>query len=161
MDDYLGALPSPPFQILFNEKDTYELGALKWALDHTEFTDFMLLHSSTEVKDLGFLISLFGEKSVCITERLGSYMGIYKREILEQMQIPNTPTKSSSVTEEGSFTAQYIIKAPHMVIDAPEILPMRSEKYVEKFGRNNMVIENNYLIKYKGCWAPDMIKETS
>ena len=150
-----------PHRIIFNEEDGFELGGLKRVLMETEADDILILQDSCEIKDLKFFDMVFDNpNSVAISEAFLSYLGKYKRSVLNKIEIPTTHTKTESVRQEGQFNRIYMSMCQVDVLFGQfGFTYFKGNRFEEKFGRKNLVSENDYLIKYKGTWSADMIKD--
>jgi hypothetical protein len=83
----------------------------------------------------------------------GCYMGIYERKILDQIEIPTIAKKSESIRNEIDWNFQYVSKLDVIPVLFPEFSDANATRKEIKFGRENLVLENDYLIKYKGDWG--------
>lgn len=136
-------------------EDGFELGKIKWVYDHTDLDRFLFLQDSVEVLSQGFweyLNAFDGSASLlCEPMRYGSYMGIYERKVLDLLEWPTVETKLDSIAQEVGWTQDYVRAAG----DVPTIFrDLKDSNGYEKehFGRNNLVLENQYFRKYKGTW---------
>lgn len=139
-----------PIIVVVNHKghDRYELGALKLL---SKIDDVFLLQDSTEVKDLKvFDIAVTSLGGVALCHNFMSYIGLWKKSILDQMIIPGVGTKQESINREVSFTRRYMDLDPHFKHLEPRL--MDGEVFEERFGRKNMILENEFVKKYKGTW---------
>lgn len=131
---------------------TYELGKVKFMVENTDFDEFFLLQHSCEIKDTKLFDILFQDylgKSVSLNEEFSSYLFKYRRDILLQMDIPTIDSKLESIRQERNFHREYCkIEMPKFLFD--DFVGMN--KYEEKFGRKNQIMENEYIKKYKGTW---------
>lgn len=145
------------YKIMIISDHSYELGKIKFVMEHTDIDEFVLLHDSCEIKDTGVFALMFNNKySVAFSRDFFMYMGKYQRWYLKLMDIPYVVTKRQSVEQERTFNEQYALITPYEILE-----PQLIDKYVfeEKFGRTNMVVENKWIKKYKGTWDPAMIKD--
>lgn len=138
-----------------------ELGKIKWVYENTNIDRFIFLQDSIVIKDNDLLMNLFDtDGSSCIMcgpRCLGSYLGLYERDTLSQLDIPKISSKLESVQQEIDWTQNYIskchkfshpIKIEHEVIET-----------IYKHGRENQVSVNKLYEKWKGTWRTDQIKE--
>jgi len=148
-------------RIIFNEKDGFELGALKRVLEETDAEEIVLLQDSCEIKDLKLFDMMFeNQNSVAISETFLSYLRKYERSVLEQMKIPETKTKTESVRNEGQFNGNYMnLCQVDILFGRFGFTYFEGNRFEERFGRMNLISENDYLIKYKGTWNAEMIKD--
>lgn len=121
---------------------SYELGAIKRGAEL--FDEFVYLHDTVVIKDNSLFDKLFAiDGHVLLTKGGYHYFGKYVSSDLPD--IPNVTNKEEAIHWEIRW-----FNKPHTVFN-PE-LPFHVERFEEKHGRTNMVIENDYLIKYKGTW---------
>ena len=90
-------------------------------------------------------------KSVFLENRLCSYLIKYRREILDKIEIPKMESKADSIHYERIFNHEYWdLEDPEKRVVLFDDFPCATEVFEDKHGRNNMKIENKYLIKWKG-----------
>ena len=139
--------------------DDFELGKLRWIYDNTTVDEIFLMHDTVEIKDLSLFDIIFQDvKSVAITDRpcaYGMFMGKYLRSVLNKMEIPITKTKLEAVEQEILFNNRYVEISGGAQILFPGMEDSQTFEY--KFGRNNKILENEFLKKYKGTWSRSMI----
>lgn len=145
----------------YNSEDNnqYEIGGIKRGLLEG-FEEFLLLHDTCLIKSKSLFKVIFDDfygSSVSISPDFLSYLGKYRRETLLKCTIPEVNSKKTAVDEETRFNREYISKEPFYHVLYPEF--DINYRFEEKHGRNNMVLESPALIKYKGTWSYDMIKE--
>lgn len=146
------------FPIVILSDYGYELGKINWIHKTTCITEFFLLQDTTEIKDPSIFEKGFTYAgSVSWDSGLKSYLGKYRRLILDQCHIPLPKTKMDSVVFEESFNYEYLAKEPKKWILNENF--SSSEKFEEKFGRVNMVLEDQYLKKFKHIWNRDMVRD--
>lgn len=135
----------------------FELGKIDWMVRNTNFDKFLLLQDSVVVKDDSFFDKIFAfEGSVSINQCpswYGSYMGIFERQPLIDSQYPLPKTKREAVLFEWQWTPKYCKAAGSVVVMFPEFRDQNATGIVMRHGRENLVLENEYLIKYKGNWG--------
>lgn len=146
------------YPIIVVVNDDFELGKLSWVYHNTNVEDIFLMHDTVEVKDPTVFRRIFESPiSVSITNEpvpFGMFFGKYKRQILSRLCIPETKTKLEAVEQEILFNNKYAALCDHEVI-CPEL--RNQPKFEFKFGRNNMVLENQYFKKYKGTWSRNQL----
>lgn len=147
-----GAFDEYPILVIIN--NDFELGKLRHAYYHTDAEEIFLMHDSTEVKDTSIFKTIFDNPlSVAITDNpcpFGMFFGKYQRKVLDKIVIPETKTKIEAVEQEMEFNTNYGNNCTYTV-QCPEL--RNSDVFEEKFGRNNMILENKYFKKYKGTWS--------
>jgi hypothetical protein len=140
---------------------SYEVGKLAFLLKYTKLDKFLLLQDSVVFKDADKFYELLAQypNSVSVNycpRYYGSYMGVYERRILEQVEIPVATCKKDQVVYECTFNDAYVAKAGGAVpVMYPELHDDNNTGFVEHYGRTNMVLENDVMIKYKGTWNWD------
>jgi hypothetical protein len=77
------------------------------------------------------------------------YLGKYRSDLLRNMSFPDITHKGDAVRFEGNWMEAYVAQEPDYVTLGN--LP-HSEVFVERFGRLNMVVENQWLRRWKGSW---------
>lgn len=131
----------------------YELGAFRIVLDRSDLDEFLFFQDTFEVKDQGFINDVFADpRSVALGPTFFHYAGKWKRSVLEKMEIPVVRSKRESIHYEHTFSRQYWEIEDVWVFD-PEFHDGVVSRYEERFGRQNMVLENQWYIKRKGNWG--------
>lgn len=137
--------------------DAYELGAIQATLDNTTWHEFILLQDSIEIKDTEVFRLLFDEfpdQSVAYNPHFQMYLGKYRRSVLEKMHLPEVRTKAEAVRQEEIFARAYQDADKDTKIFNPNF---RDEEFYtsweEMFGRKNLRMEDEYIIKRKGTWS--------
>lgn len=126
--------------------DSHEYAAV--ALGKEMFDEFIFLHSTMLVKDNSIFEKMFEiEGHVALTDKFYHLMGKYVSK--DMPDIPVVHSKHESIANELSW-----FRKPYSVFYNQ--LPVESGKFEERHGRTNMILENDYLIKFKGHWSPDM-----
>jgi hypothetical protein len=142
---------------------SFELGKIKWVYDNTCLDRWLLLQDSVVVKDHRFF-DLLEEypHSVAVSNCptvFGMYLGVYSRDTLSAVGIPKVNSKEEAIHYEVAWSNKYcsVENVPVLFTDFAD---GNSKGFRYVFGRNNMVIENEYLIKYKGNWYGAVSEET-
>lgn len=152
-------------KIILNKKDGFELGALKRVLEETDYENILLLQDSCEIlKEILFykIFYAYGDYSVAISERFLSYLGKYKRSILEKMDIPEVTTKRDSIFQEGKFNDAYIKACGEKIIFLCKRFgysKYKGNSHEEKFGRKNLVSSHKWIKKYKMVYNLELLAE--
>lgn len=145
-----------PIIILYN--DDWEIGCIKWMYERTDCDEFFLMQDTVEIKDLSLFDILFEEKanfSVSIAPKADSYLVKYCREVLDNIEIPVAKNKRQAVDYEWDYwNFHYFSKCVAYTL-LPSLGP--ENVFEEKFGKYRQKLENEYLVKYKGTWLPEMI----
>lgn len=124
--------------------------------------EFVLLQDSMEIKDPEVFDICFEDlKGVSVSMSrcpyfFGSTHGKFLTSVLKQCSIPHLDNKYDDALFEVSFGKEYSEKTGKFV-DLCNL--EHTDKFEEKFGRTNMVVENKYIKKYKGTWTLEMAKK--
>jgi hypothetical protein len=135
----------------------FELAKIGWVISNTKADRFLFLQDSWVVKDDRFwdlLESTTG--SVAITADpyfYGCYAGVYERWVIEQIGVPVIGDKREAIRNEIDWHKSYVEVSGNPQVVFPELTDRNSTRQEEKHGRTNLVLENDYLIKYKGTWS--------
>jgi hypothetical protein len=145
--------------LIITGSDTFELGAISEAINEFKLDEFILLQDSIEIKNIELFDICFNEhegKSVYFFNDFFCYAGKYRKEILDKLiPLPIITTKLDSIIQENDFNKKYL----EMENESINLFSLVDTNiFEEKFGRKNMIIENNFLKKYKGTWNWEMIK---
>lgn len=165
LNDLLQSLQGCKYPIIiikYTENDSqWETGGIY--LGSTIFDEFVYLHDTVFIKDLSLFDMMFKEhqnKSVSLLKRYNSYLGKYRLEILMKSEMPVVTSKQEAIKQEYIFNNRYIeLEQGNYIELFPELDGWETEHTNFKFkhGRNNVVYENDFFIKYKGTWKPDMV----
>jgi hypothetical protein len=140
-------------EVFVNAAVGFELAAFRTVLDQTDVDEFLFLQDTFEVKDQSFIDVVFGcPDSVALGPTFFHYAGKWKRSVLEQMDIPVVRTKHESIHWEHTFSRLYWEREPVWVFD-PHFHDGEHHGFVERFGRLNMLLENEFYLKRKGTWG--------
>lgn len=140
----------------------FECAAIKWAWQHTDLDEFLYLQDSVEVMNREWVDRLFTEQSgssvSCLSTPgiFGSFLGKYRREVLDLVGVPETHTKMDAIKAEREWTSKYAAADETTVVLWPELTD--NDRREERFGRENMVLENAHIRKMKGSWSGHIIE---
>lgn len=135
----------------------FELAKIGWVISNTKSDRFLFLQDSWVIKDDKFwdlLQSTTG--SVAITADpyfYGCYAGVYESWVIEQIGVPVIADKREAIRNEIDWHKSYVEVSGNPQVLFPELTDRNSTRQEEKHGRNNLVLENDYLVKYKGTWS--------
>lgn len=135
---------------------TFELGKINWIFNKTNVERFLFLQDSVVIKNEKLFELLYERASIALTNDpnvYGMYMGVYEREHLAKIDIPIPESKREAIEFEMSWTAKYCQAAKNVRIAFPDLTDRNAKKKEIVFGRENLVLENDFLIKYKGNWG--------
>jgi hypothetical protein len=140
---------------------TFELGKINWIFNNTKIDRFMFLQDSVVIKNQDLFDLLFKDKgSIALTNdpcMYGMYLGVYERQVLEKIEIPIPKNKAESIAYELSWTENYCKAAGNVRLAFTDFSDSRSRRKEVLFGRENLVLENDFLIKYKGNWGQQVV----
>lgn len=145
------------YPVIILDQYEYELGKIRWVFENTDLDEFLFLQDSVKIKDTYWIDEVFDHKgSVSLASRpFFMYLGKYTREALTQSGIPHVETKKDAVRYEHEWTNNYAQTSPYKTMfDLSD-----TNVFKKHFSRDNMIIENDHLIKYKHIWSEDMIYE--
>ena len=149
-----------PVLIYTNDYDNsgFESAAITYAYEHTDWDEFVLLQDTVEVKNIDFFNIVFEEfkgKTVFAQNGGFSFLNKYTRKALLLTGIPKTKTKRESIYAESTFH-RALLNTGVFVLWPKSLKDNPNREF--KFGRKNMILENDYIKKYKGCWNINMVK---
>lgn len=133
----------------------YECGKIGWIHRNTNIDEFLFLTDTTIVKQHGWIYDVMNAENQSFSfwkegGIMGSFLGKYRRVILDKLGgVPITRNKMEAVFQEHSFGHRYSLLDDIHVL-WPEQLS--GQRYEEKHGRMNAIIQNEHVIKYKGAW---------
>jgi hypothetical protein len=134
----------------------FELAKISWVMSNTKAERFLFLQDSWIVKDQGFWDLLDDQTgSVAITSDpyfYGCYAGVYDRAVIEQIGTPVITDKRDAIAKEISWHKSYVEVAGTPAVLFPDLTDSNATRQEERHGRTNLVLENQYLTKYKGTW---------
>ena len=134
----------------------YELGKLRWMIEHTDVERFWFLQDSVIVHDPAFLqhgLAITGAVALCADPvPYGMYMGVYDRDLLLQVGIPRVEDKRHAIRLEVEWTQRYCAAAGSVTVLYPELSDRNATGIVDRHGRPNLVLSNLAITKYKGTW---------
>jgi hypothetical protein len=159
MKNYDGKYP------LFIES-SYEYGWFDFAKEH-EWDELLFLHDSCEIKDYDLFDNVFETykgKSVSFTGVPYFLMGLGKflREPYLKASFPTKNAYMDYKDKEFTFGNDYVKYAgeePYVLFhNFMENEEKDKGRVMErKFGRRNVILENQYIKKYKGHWTRHML----
>jgi hypothetical protein len=134
----------------------FELAKIGWVMDNTNADRFLFLQDSWLIKDEAFWDLLDATTgSVAITADpyfFGCYAGVYERSVIKQIGVPVVTDKRDAIDKEISWHKRYVEVAGEPMVLFPDLTDANATRQVERHGRINLVLENDYIAKYKGTW---------
>lgn len=137
-----------------------ELGAIRMIYRDTHWPRWLLLQDSCVVLDQG-LFDLVDEVDgpLLVAPRPCMYLAVYERRVLDVVGIPDAAggaDRELAIRYECEWIDQYVDAAVAMGYKVPVLFPDLTDGNArgveERHGRQNLVLENGYLRKYKGTW---------
>lgn len=134
----------------------FELAKFRWVVENTTVDRFLFLQDSWMVKDAKFWDLLAETNGSVSLNRdpyfFGCYAGVYESDIVAEIGVPVVSSKREAVTLEIAWNRKYVSLAGEPPVLFPELCDANATRKVELFGRENLVLENEYLVKFKGTW---------
>lgn len=141
------------YPVLLTNHNGWCMTGIQKIWETTDYDEIVFLNESMVVKDNAIWDIIFKEyegKSVMLAEQFLMFFGKFRRQMVNQLEFPQVHDKREDVLlGEGQWCRQYLALADHVPIQ-PLI---DGDRFEEKNGRTNMVLENDYFIKYKGTWS--------
>jgi hypothetical protein len=129
--------------------------AIEKVYNETDYDEYLILNESMKVKDNALFDICFQEyegQQVKLGERFLMFFGKFLRQ--NMFPFPEVKTKVDDVLRgEGQWCAR-MDSLPHVSLQP---LADDKDKITEIDGEKVMVLENDYIIKYKRHWDIDMI----
>lgn len=144
-----------PIYVAMNSKtfNNYESAGL--ILGSKLGDDFVLLQDSTIIKDVK-LFELFDNHMgpLSLGYEYLMYLGKFVPGMLQAVEMPQVNSKQEAVDMEIGW-----LKAFARAAGVPSLFPTFTDTNVfeEKHGKKRMVIENEYIKKFKNCWDLSMV----
>jgi hypothetical protein len=142
----------------------YELGKIRWLMENTTADRFLFLQDSWVVKSAAFFTLLDNtDGSIAITQDpyfFGCFAGVYERKIIEHIGIPTITTKLEAVESERYWHEAYVQTAGEPRVLFPDLTDDNATEVRVHNGRENLILENDYIIKYKGTWRAEQLSLT-
>ncbi len=145
--------PMLPFgvQFVMNDWNGFELGGVLRGAEY--FDEFILIMDTCVIKDKKMIDDMFDHKGgVYLCDGFFSYLGKYMSDVVERIGVPKINTKGEAVDMERNWNMLYLRNDPNAVQFNPS-LPIHTDVFEEKHGRKNMILDNGFIIKYKGTWS--------
>jgi hypothetical protein len=154
-----------PVIIFRNTLGTGEAESLRQAALYTQYDEVIFLHDTMELLDPGLI-------DYCFTEHAGRSIGFmggldfgmnsgkFKPSVLRKMQetVLTIPKDKREATEmELRFGEELLTYDPGAFVMPDPLLDR--PVFERRFGRVNMVLENQFLRKWKACWNMELVDE--
>jgi hypothetical protein len=159
LDSFKGYNKYPIITLMINEGKGRFADFIR-EIQKLPYDEFVLLQDSMEIKNPEVFDICFAEdKSVSLAstpEKFGNFHGKFIMSIFRECHIPEITSKEDDVVFEINFSKDYLSKCGKYV----ELCDLaHTNNFEEKFGRLNMVTENDYIKKYKGSWTLEMARQ--
>jgi hypothetical protein len=139
-----GGLPVEGYDTVINDWNGFELGGI--ARGAERFDEFVHLMDTCVIKDSSLFDRLFEIPGhVFLTEGGYHYMGKFVSDDLPFL--PIVSSKAEAISHELSW-----LNGKARTYFKPD-LPVHTHVFEEKNGRRNMVLENDFIIKWKATWS--------
>lgn len=137
----------------------FDPGAMRAVLDFDKkATDIFMLQETTEVKDKRiFDVAARSAGSVALSAGFFHFLGKYRRAIIDQVGLPIPQTKKAAIFWEYYWSLVYCDSEDRLLV-VPNALE-DTKKFKMMHGKKRMVLENDYIIKYKSNWGQNKEKE--
>lgn len=140
------------YPILISNHEGWVMEGIKKIWQTTKYDELVFLNESMIVKDNAIWDILFNQyrnKSVMLGERYLMFFGKFRRVMVNKLSFPDVRSKYEDVMlGEGGWCRQYMELKDHIALQ-----PLADgDRFEMKHGRKNMVLENDYFIKYKATW---------
>lgn len=148
------------WQVSNLDYDGFEIGAIEQTLKVTDWDEFVVLQDTIEIKDqevFEALFEVYKGRSVAYNPHFQMYLGKYRREALEKMELPKVRSKIEAVRQEEIFAKQYMSIEPTDVFNPQFKDEAFYDNWEEMFGRTNLKMEDEYIIKRKGTWTASQL----
>lgn len=141
----------------------YETGVIKWTHENTSLDEFLFLPDTVFAKRHEWIYEALAQEGrgvSVIGSEYSAFIGKYRRVVLDRMHTHRfiyARNKDEAIPE---YSAQEYAKLEGSGLIT--LWPRNAEGLDDgpnrefKNGRDNMVIANGHLVKYKGCWQPEM-----
>lgn len=139
----------------------YELGKIRWVVENTHVERFLFLQDSWVIKSDKFWELLHQtDGSVSLLRDpyfYGCYAGVYESRVIEKIGLPIVESKRDSVRLEVDWHQKYVLVAGEPQVLFPELTDSSATRTEMRHGRENLVLENEFVVKYKGTWRHEQI----
>lgn len=129
-----------PILICHSGKGAYEMEGLYYAKQHG-IKEYILLHDSMIIKDQSIFDKAF---------EIDGMVKIARQMNLAKFVEPNLPKKPINKNEAIEVECGWYMEQQAPIL-CPDLVDVAV--FEEKHGRKNMVLENQYIKKYKGNWG--------
>lgn len=158
LEDLLHSIDTKyPIIVSNHDPKLWCMGAIKKFFDETDYDEVCILNDTMIVKDNSIWQIIFEQhkgKSVMLGIDYTMFMGKFLTEHI--LPFPEVHNKREDVLlGEDQWCRGY----SRLPIEHIQLDPLHDtyQVYEEKNGRNNMILENQWLKKWKGSWSLEMV----
>jgi len=138
------------FKVAVNNWNGFELGGI--ARGTEVFTEFVHLMDTSVITNPEIIKTMFEhDGSMYACRGFFSYLGKYISEIVKETGIPRVEHKDGAIFHEHNWHRKYLENDPNAMQFSPK-LPVVTNVFEEKHGRNNMVLDNGFIKKWKATY---------
>lgn len=157
IDEQLESIRESPFPVVLAintaDDNRFDPAGFYLAVD-LGLEEFVLLHDSCLVRDISVFELLFGTPGVvALSPNFMMFQGKFVTERLPSLPDPPIRSKWEAVAFEAAFA-----QVPADVTLFPEFNDT-NHRVGHKHGRDNLIIENDYLVKYKQCYDLELVEK--
>jgi hypothetical protein len=136
-----------------------EPGVIRMIYGGTHWPRWLMLQDSVQIKDQAFfdLVDQVDGPAL-VAPRPCMYLAVYERKVLDELDIPviTDGDREKAIQHECEFMDAYVAAANRLGFECPVLCPELTDANArgveERHGRKNLVLDGQYLIKYKGTW---------
>lgn len=142
----------PEWKLIVNDWNGWEIGVIERGKEN--FDEFVHIMDTTLIKDISLFDKVFAiEGNVVFTKGNFHYMGKFVTK--ELPNLPRVHDKTTAIMLETKWLDGF------PCTEFEPDLPVHSLNWIEIHGQKRMVIENEYMQKFKGtAWiSPEQMKE--
>lgn len=152
------------YPILITNHWGWQIDSVRKIFFQTDYDEIFFLNETMIVKNNSIWKIVFEDLkgySVALAEKYQMYLGKYLRKYVEQTNFPKVTTRREDVIRgEDEWNHEYMSLDSNIVWIQPitDVNPDIESNFEYKFGRKNMVVENDYIKKWKSQWNISMIQ---
>ena len=151
------------YPIILTNHWGWQIDSVRKTFEKTDYDEIFFLNETMIVKNNSVWDIIFKEnqgKTVAFAEKLQMYLAKYLRKYVDQTTFPKVNTRREDVIRgEDEWNHQYMTLDSNIVWIQPitDVNPQFPENFEHKFGRKNMIVQNDYFKKWKSAWNISMI----
>lgn len=149
----------PAYPLIILPQQGWELSRISWMMKNTNYDEFLLLQDTIKLHKPNEFLEMIFEKhqgiTTCLFNAGGSYAVKYRRDILKQINFPDgARDRDEAVEYELALHHRYFEKEKELGLPNLKLFDDYNTRFEVKFGRLNMILENEYFTKY--ALVPDI-----